>query len=73
MASEIRNGYCHDCGKPVPIFRKEHTPNHLLHFLLTILTSGLWLAFWIGVIITYSFLKPGWQCAECGSFRVDLS
>lgn len=53
--------FCLYCQKMVLAQRK--TPNHILHLLLSIFTSGLWLIVWILLIIT----KGSWRCCHCGN------
>jgi hypothetical protein len=38
------------------------SPNHLLHFALSVLTVGLWLPFWIWISLTQDIPR----CIDCG-------
>jgi hypothetical protein len=54
-------GFCPSCQRGVVIRRKG--PNHLVHLILSLLTSGLWVIIWLAVSV-----KPGgWKCAECAT------
>lgn len=54
--------YCAHCQQDV--VAAEETPNHLLHFVLTLVTLGLWVPIWIlatlGIIARY-------RCTQCGN------
>lgn len=54
---------CPTCEQ-VMMFQKRGT-NHLLHFLVTILTGGLWLFAWVAVGLMR--LGAPWRCSKCGS------
>ena len=61
MAEQKASGFCKECDKRVVVFRKG--TNHILHFLLSLFTLGLWLIVWIGTSIKIG----GWRCTQCGS------
>jgi hypothetical protein len=56
------SAYCHVCERRVLAIGKA--PNHILHFLITMFTCGLWVIVWIllaaGTIGNY-------RCTRCGS------
>ena len=54
------SAYSPNCDEQVLMVRK--TPNHILHFLITIVTCGVWLIVWISIA---SEKKP-WRCSRCG-------
>lgn len=56
------SGYCQYCQEQVLVTRE--TPNHVLHFLITIFTCGLWIFAWAFVAIVRSF--DPWLCTRCG-------
>lgn len=56
----LRRSYCPSCDDFVPAEVKS--PSHLLHFLLTIVTAGLWLPIWIVCAIDTTA-----NCRHCGS------
>lgn len=60
MGFQETSGYCSCCEKNVLI--KAQTPNHLLHLVLSIVTSGLWLIIWIILCIR----AKEWHCSQCG-------
>ena len=64
MQEEKKGGFCEVCNKRVVVFRKGI--NHLLHLILTILTSGFWLIVWIALVVRVG----GWRCSECGSTKI---
>lgn len=51
---------CSHCGKKV-VARRNGT-NHMMHFLLTLLTAGIWTIIWFMSCIKFG----GWTCSECG-------
>lgn len=59
-------GYCSYCEKDVLI--RTQTPNHILHLILSIVTSGIWLIVWV----ILSLRAKEWHCSKCGK-RVSLS
>ncbi len=61
MAVKIGSMYCPTCAKEVAA--DVPRANHILHFLLTLLTCGLWLPVWF-----LCALLPGKKrCRQCGS------
>lgn len=61
MATDVRMGYCLDCGCRGRLERKGI--NHILHLLLTVFTAGLWGIIWI----LSAVVRQPWYCANCGS------
>lgn len=57
------SGYCLVCNRQ-SMFQKQKI-NHVLHFVLTLFTLGLWSLVWITLLIVNS-AKPK-RCASCGS------
>lgn len=53
--------YCRVCKKRT--MATGTTPNHLLHFFLTLFTAGLWVIVWILVAV---FSVGGYRCTNCG-------
>lgn len=41
MGMEYSSGFCPHCNDNVMMQRK--TPNHIFHFIMTLLTCGVWL------------------------------
>jgi hypothetical protein len=60
MSKQTRR-YCPSCQTEVLAIKP--TPNHILHLLLSIVTGGLWLIFWLML----SFKVETWRCARCGA------
>jgi hypothetical protein len=60
MGSKSASGYCSNCQRDVLAVRQ--TPNHVLHLLLAIVTSGLWIIIWVLVAVRRS--AP--RCTNCG-------
>jgi hypothetical protein len=58
-------GFCRCCGENVVILRR--VPLHGLHLLLSGLTAGLWVAFWL----RSTRQSRAWRCSQCG--RVVLN
>ncbi len=58
-------GFCRCCGENVVILRRA--PLHGLHLLLSGLTAGLWVVFWL----RSTRQSRAWRCSQCG--RVVLN
>jgi len=56
-----KQAYCDKCDKDVRVTKKGI--NHLLHFLLLILTSGVWVFPWL-LCIAYNSLST-YRCVGC--------
>lgn len=63
MAME-KSGYCDVCEKQ-KMFKAQGI-NHILHILLTFITSGLW-----GFVYGFLLVNRKFRCAECGSVLKD--
>ena len=61
MGIEYSTGFCEHCNDNVKIQRK--TPNHIFHFIMSILTCGIWLLVWACL----SSEKDSWRCSRCGA------
>jgi len=64
MAFEETQKFCPSCGRNVVARRKS--TNHILHFLIAVLTCGLWIFVWMGSSVRFG----GWLCSQCGSKQV---
>lgn len=64
MSVQKRYGFCKKCNKRVEIYRKG--ASHVMHFILSICTLGLWLIVWLLSLGRFG----GWRCCECGSTKV---
>jgi hypothetical protein len=53
---------CSVCGRPTT--HRQARPNHVLHFLLSISTCGLWLFGWL--VAAMGIQRP-WFCSACGT------
>lgn len=60
MGIEYSTGFCDHCNDNVKIQRK--TPNHIFHFIMSILTCGIWLIVWALIASE----KESWRCSRCG-------
>ena len=58
---EISNGYCNNCKADVKIVSKP--VNHLLHFIISLLTGGSWIIVWL----FFAFVLKKWNCNICGA------
>lgn len=54
------NRWCRRCQACTLHYRQA--ANHVLHFLITCFTCGLWLIVWFLLSVKFG----GWQCRECG-------
>lgn len=65
VMNEQAQRYCHTCQRPVLATRTK--PNHVLHFLVTMFTCGLWAFVWL--FISLAAREP-WRCQVCGDARL---
>lgn len=56
------SAYCRVCEKQMPIH--EAQPRHALHFMLSMVSLGLWLPVW-GLSTSGKLVSP--RCSNCGS------
>ncbi len=59
---------CKHCGKTTKHFRNNSKSSGfmlLVHFVLTIVTAGAWLALII-ILKILNMKIGGWKCSECG-------
>lgn len=61
MAIKTDGRYCNNCQKNV--MAQKNAPNHLLHFLLFIVTLGLWGIVWLLVTAASA---GNYRCTQCG-------
>ena len=62
MGQKQDGRYCAHCQKNT--MATGTTPNHILHFILTLVTFGLWSIVWI--LVTVGKIG-GYRCTQCGS------
>ena len=55
------HAYCPVCRRPRRVTRRA--VNHLLHFVLSLLTAGFWLVLWFLAV----YASAPWVCSSCGS------
>lgn len=55
----ISRGYCPQCDEMV--VAEVRSPSHLIHFVVTIFTAGLWFPIWVVLA-----LSPESNCRRCG-------
>jgi hypothetical protein len=61
MAYQQKIGFCKVCDQKKLIARDG--PNHLVHFIMTLLTGGFWVIFWLLAVMT----SGHWYCSSCGN------
>ena len=61
MGMEEATGFCRQCNANRLISRKA--TSHVFHFVMTLLTFGLWLIVWGLASIRFG----GWRCSVCGA------
>ena len=61
MGIKTKGAHCNTCDKSV--MAQSNKPNHLLHFIISVFTAGLWIIPWI--IITFAGIG-GYRCTSCG-------
>lgn len=67
MATEEWQTYCPNCQQLV--LGRRDMPNHILHFLITFLTCGLWVIPWI--VLSVMAARAPYQCTFCGSDGIN--
>jgi hypothetical protein len=67
--SQISQSFCSHCGKYVPV--SKNTPNHTLHFLVSLFSCGLWVIPW--VLISAFNGSAKWRCNHCGSSCAEVT
>lgn len=61
---ELKRGRdCWRCDEQT--LHTKHGTAHLVHFLLSIVTCGLWVILWVAAAISNS--TSPWICSRCGS------
>lgn len=65
MAEASASIWCDCCEKQVRAIRPR--PNHVLHFLITVLTCGWWIFIWL--IMGLNAMMGGWRCTACGQYN----
>ena len=65
MASELKKGFCDGCGRE-RVFSRDLI-NHKLHFVLSIITGGLWLVSWLALVLNHR--HGWWTCTECDTTK----
>lgn len=61
MGQKHASRYCDHCDRRVRAIGEK--PNHLLHFLITFCTCGLWAIVWVIVALS---AVGGYRCSRCG-------
>lgn len=62
MSIYIEQRYCPNCQKLV--LGQQQNPDHMMHFLFTIVTVGLWLIIWFACCLDTS---SAFLCSICGT------
>lgn len=55
------NRHCRQCDRPT--LHARPGANHVLHFLITAFTLGLWLPVWLLMALPVGY----WRCQACGT------
>jgi hypothetical protein len=63
MGTKQLEAFCVPCDKMMPHNVEE--PSNGIHIVMTLLTVGLWLIFWIPIMIGAE--NAGKTCAKCGA------
>lgn len=63
MSVETWQTWCPNCGGLRAGSREM--PNHLLHFLVTFMTCGLWIIPWT-ILMLWAIIQP-YRCTVCGT------
>lgn len=62
MLTKQEQRFCKNCNKIMPATKR--VPNHVLHFILSFITGGIWLFVWLLVILAAGTEK--FKCVQCG-------
>ena len=62
MGIEYKRKWCVHCQKYVRA--EKHTPNSFFHFIMILLTCGLWLFIW--GVLEFGSMASGYACPWCG-------
>lgn len=65
MSVDVARMNCRTCGETTKHERQVKDPSHVVHFLLTLMTLGLWGFVWLFVTLFPD--KGKWRCADCGT------
>ena len=65
MAVQEKGGLCETCNRQVMVRRKG--TNHIFHFIMSLVTMGLWIIPWILISIKIG----GWRCTQCGGSKIS--
>lgn len=68
MPTKAVKFFCPQCKEE--FYAEVKTPNHLLHFFLTILTFSFWFWVWLFLVIKSFNAKRNIRCPHCGSYKV---
>lgn len=61
---KLKHLWCEYCqGKTKHV---HGTTNHVLHFILSIVTAGFWIFVWLLIVLNNMFV---WHCDACGKQR----
>jgi hypothetical protein len=64
MATKQLQAFCATCDAMMP-HNIEEEPNAVVHLLITLVTVGIWLPFWIAMM--YAASNAPKVCAKCGT------
>lgn len=63
--------FCHRCERESLFTRNPNTPNHALHFLLSLICCLWWVPVWLLLTI---LRKPSpWRCSQCGQLVGEIT
>jgi hypothetical protein len=60
--------HCPICGRPTLHIYDRHSCNHVLHYILTLFTGGLWIFIWLFAMFP-KYTEP--VCTICGGVKRD--
>jgi len=69
MPFKEKSAFCSACDKQVLV--RKQVPNHVLHFLITFFTCGLWIFVW--PLIALKKAGDEWLCTLCGRPAISQS
>ena len=62
--------YCKKCERDIMQYKNTKEMSWIMHFILTILTAGIWLMIWLVIGLWHMLTKPiggKWTCSQCGT------
>lgn len=73
MAVQYGQYHCNRCGRPMLHVRNTYDVPHLAHFILIVVTVGLWFPVWILHCLFNLWSSEPFRCQTCGQIAGELT